>query len=69
MALPNGETCKTCVFWSKVEWQRHVDGVKIVQGECRYLPPRVLTTDRIVTRWPLTAEDQWCGQHAKEDAT
>lgn len=65
MLKPN---CKTCVFWDYQAglWPR--DGADM--GQCRInAPVSLVVNDKLVTRWPLTAETDYCGQHATYEET
>jgi len=59
-------TCDTCVFWQhRHELDVMTDGR--LPGSCRRRSPFVLANPnngKPVTRWPLTANDEFCGDHA-----
>ncbi len=57
-------TCKTCPFWDSANWHN------LENGRCRRAPPvgdghDVEGTDELLGSWPLTAQDDWCGEHPK----
>lgn len=63
MTLPGGATCVSCVFWNlQPQMRGNEDRGRL--GQCRRLPPRVLTAPQLCTRWPLVGEGDWCGEHA-----
>lgn len=62
MSLPNKETCVGCIFWEHQPDIYMKDGKRF--GQCRHNPPVVMTAPKILTRWPLTADGDWCGEHA-----
>lgn len=55
--------CKQCRFW-KVN--NHTDFVtienEIFKGECRCFPPHL---NGHFTQFPVTTEDEWCGQFSE----
>jgi len=57
--------CGNCVFWDKDEEEESI-------GECRRNPPQVITltdedgTTTPVSGFPVSAVDQWCGEHQEE---
>lgn len=73
------DSCGTCRFWIALPEQSQVRG--FVVGACRRrsptrnwdfaVSPPHSTRDgkRWTGRWPLTAEDDWCGEHSNEETT
>ena len=50
----SGDSCKNCYSWWVIDPSA---------GECRYLSPRMLDDDDFSAKWPVTAPDDWCGDH------
>ncbi len=48
------ERCDNCLFW-----ERHQDPKENDVGVCRHNAP--VARDGFI--WPLTSEDNWCGEH------
>jgi hypothetical protein len=62
---PSDLACRSCFFWLLQAGMELPDGRR--RGQCRLRAPRVLQIGPrggIGTRWPMTTEDEWCGQHA-----
>lgn len=59
-------TCDTCAFWQhRHEIANTTDGRR--PGSCRHRSPIIIAqpgTGKPVTRWPLTMEDETCGDYA-----
>lgn len=49
-------TCKTCRWWTGSDTS-HPSGI------CRRLPPMVADVSRLIDLRPVTAPDDWCGEH------
>lgn len=54
--------CATCEFWV-----RRSETV----GQCRFNPPAQVFDVRnsIITNWPDSRADDWCGRHARRVST
>jgi hypothetical protein len=67
MSLPGGQTCATCVFWKVQPFLSTRRAER--SGQCRCAAPVALHDQQrgVVTRWPLTQEQDWCGDHAVPD--
>ena len=50
----SNDSCKNCYSWWVIDPSA---------GECRYLSPRMLDDDDFSAKWPVTAPDDWCGDH------
>jgi hypothetical protein len=60
--LPGGETCTSCVFWTFAPFASN-SSVRL--GLCqRHAPSSAIVDGKLRTRWPLTKDDDWCGDHA-----
>lgn len=57
--------CATCEWWVKQDLQFHSrTSPSAVSGQCRIKPPSALAVDgKVLTRWPLTADTEFCGAH------
>lgn len=56
----NRDTCATCRFWQPAKHGK--------LGQCRTRSPVVVVAGEIAgTRWPMTAADDWCGEHDLRD--
>lgn len=63
-----GVTCCSCVFFSPPPFQSRFAG-QSSRGQCRRHAPIFERTDQGPrTIWPLVNEDQWCGEHASQEA-
>lgn len=63
MSVPGCEGCVSCVFWEHQPDIYIRDGNRM--GQCRANPPSThVVRDKLVTRWPLTAERDYCGAHS-----
>lgn len=52
----NRDTCNTCRFWERAKHGK--------LGQCRTRSPVVVVAgESAFTRWPMTAADDWCGEH------
>ena len=61
MSIRNKDAiCKTCPYWSKMNWKREEP-----LGECRFNAPRYLLAknERQNQDWALTKTDDWCKEH------
>ena len=47
-------SCETCCFWQRLDL-----GMDI--GECRYRAPSPRASQTSTTSWPITTDDDWCG--------
>lgn len=58
-----GVTCSECAFWRKMN-QHKVGGRQL--GQCRLKGPtlELVHDHQPRTLWPLTREDDWCGEHS-----
>jgi hypothetical protein len=58
-----GVNCMGCAFWNALP-AKH--GRPETRGQCRARAPNLVTTPQgqIFTSWPLTKEDDWCGDHS-----
>lgn len=58
-----GADCVSCVLWEMVP-ELKAGGRRL--GECRARGPSLTmkSDGRFATKWPMTREDQWCGEHA-----
>ena len=69
------ESCKSCKYWKEVGKRAFEKKVKKMAGQCRQLPPRLCPTSlssehqNIDRRFPISAEDDWCGQFDKRPLT
>lgn len=52
-------TCSTCAWWAQIDDSE--------LGQCRLHAPRPRDHNRDSTRWPITAEDDWCGEWDNND--
>ena len=60
MPQPENEKCHQCVFWIADDSTATNDRPPI-KGEChRY--PAPMKTDLSFFRWPVTFDDDWCGE-------
>ena len=55
------ETCASC---------RHWKSSTTTEGECRRRPPQAIVfnvggDEKVVTRFPATSSDDWCGEFEK----
>lgn len=60
-----GAECVSCAFWSVAPVARSRAGAR--KGQCRaHAPLLVSRSDQpgMWTSWPMTHEDDWCGDHA-----
>ena len=49
--------CATCVFWRP-------ENASGFLGRCRRMPPTIQTTVQgAKSMWPITAAQDWCGEH------
>lgn len=57
-----GAACVSCVLWEIVP--ALMNGGRRL-GECRARGPSLTSKldGRFATKWPMTREDQWCGDH------
>lgn len=60
------KTCETCRYWQKSEKE-------LKQGECRINPPSATPIPSqqgvaLMSYYPVTAPDNWCGQHKAGDS-
>lgn len=59
-------TCSSCVFWEiRPEYPRTPNGDR--PGSCRRHSPKTFqsgATAKLFTRWPITGEKDFCGDHA-----
>jgi hypothetical protein len=53
----NGPSCANCKFWKRIEGSD--------EGMCRRDPPTIQPD--IITRFPITQLDVWCGEHEVRD--
>lgn len=59
MTGANPVTCRTCRYWGQDQRFAHM-------GTCRIRAPALRTgTDR--GEWPVTEQDDWCGEHVTSD--
>lgn len=63
--MPRRAICATCDWWVKQDLQFHArTSPSAVSGQCRINPPSALSIDgKVLTRWPLTADTEFCGKH------
>lgn len=52
-------SCDTCSYWARLDDGEH--------GECRLHAPRPRNTTSTDTHWPVTTEDDWCGEWDNSD--
>lgn len=51
------ETCETCFFWRKFHQ------VEDQEGLCRRFPPDTLRPETDLWRFPVTHQNEWCGEY------
>lgn len=55
--------CATCEWWVKQDYAFHSRSGGL-SGQCRASPPLALVADgKVISRWPLTADAEFCGKH------
>lgn len=52
-------TCATCAWWAQIDDSD--------LGQCRLYAPRPKDHNRDSTRWPVTGDDDWCGEWDNND--
>jgi len=56
--------CGSCFYWEKRQRMKH-DVADT--GQCRIRPPQVQTmAGYISSAWPITQEDDWCGEFTED---
>lgn len=67
-ALRGTGYCRTCRFWAALPEPPAGWAPGTQAGQCRRYPPTLLTIDAgpgaVTIVWPITAEQQRCGEHA-----
>ena len=54
------KTCEVCLYYQK-------DEIPNRKGECRLNPPVPVPREgNIITTWPVTKKDDWCGQFVSD---
>lgn len=58
--------CVTCDWWVKQDIAFHSRaGADAISGQCRKREPVSHVADgKILTRWPLTRDTEFCGRHS-----
>lgn len=59
-------SCATCFYWQPAPT---FEGLQVRTAQCRFMPPvSIMTHDgTLISRWPITLPNQWCGQHATKE--
>lgn len=54
------EKCASCRFWEKLPNKTHV-------GECKRFPPTLDREHMVVSLFPCTQANTWCGEYAPKE--
>ena len=53
-------SCDSCCYWQRLDPDMDI-------GECRYRAPSPRASQTSTTSWPITTDDDWCGDWEDTD--